>query len=100
MHKPANLTQHTVRAGMGGLGMIFADPYRPLFEQPPTEGLSRRDFGLVEVPLVAVASRTGTRAERFRRQASGRVAPFVSCSGPQSVQDFVRQEVDAVCVAT
>src|SRR5262245_10199202 len=48
MRPPANLSQHRLRAGMVGLGMIFDDTYRPLFEQLHTEGLYRRDFGLVE----------------------------------------------------
>ncbi len=85
---------------MVGLGMIFDDTYRPLFEQLHAEGLYRRDFGLVEVELSAVASRTGRRAEDYRRQAAGRVAPFVSCVEPDSVGQLLRQPVDAVCVAT
>ena len=40
---------------MVGLGMIFDDTYRPLFEQLHAEDLYRRDFGLVEVELAAGA---------------------------------------------
>jgi len=36
---------------MVGLGMIFDDTYRPLFEQLHAEGLYRRDFGFVNVEL-------------------------------------------------
>src|SRR5688572_9872240 len=89
-----------LRAGMVGLGMIFDETYRPLFEQLHADGLFRRDFGLVEVELAAVASRTGRRAEDYRRRAGGRVAPFVSCTEPDSVGQLLRQPVDAVCVAT
>ena len=42
------------------------------------EELYRRDFGLIQVELAAVASRTGARAERFKQASAGRVADFVS----------------------
>jgi predicted dehydrogenase len=89
-----------IRAGMVGLGMIFDETYRPLFEQLHAEGLFRRDFGLVEVPLAAVATRTGSRAESYARVAGGRVGPFVSCTGPDAVERLLDRGVDAVCVAT
>ncbi len=63
----APLSQNRLRAGMIGLGMIFDDTYRPLFRQLHAEGLFRRDFGLVEVELAAVASRTG----RCRADSTG-----------------------------
>ncbi len=68
--KAANLEQHTLRAGMVGLGMIFDDTYRPFFEQAAAAGIYRRDFGLVDVQLAAVATRTGKRAERYQQQAA------------------------------
>lgn len=89
-----------VRAGMVGLGMIFEETYRPLFEQLHAEGLYRRDFGPVEVELAAVASRTGARAERYRRQAMGRVASFANFAGPDAVSGLLAHGVDVVCIAT
>src|SRR5579872_3241116 len=100
MHTPANLTRSRLRAGMVGLGMIFDETYRPLFEQLHAEGLYRRDFGLVEVELAAVASRTGARAERYRKRAAGRVADFTSFAGADAVSQLLAHGVDAVCVAT
>ncbi len=100
MNTTANLTQHRIRAGMIGLGMIFDDTYRPFFEQAHAEGLYRRDFGLVDVELAAVASRTGQRAEQYRRQAAGKVADFASFAGTDAVPQLLRQGVEAVCVAT
>jgi predicted dehydrogenase len=100
MNKQANLSHHQLRAGMVGLGMIFDETYRPLFEQLHAEGLYRRDFGLVDVELTAVASRTGTRAERYRREAAGRIADFASFSGADAVRQLVNHGVDVVCVAT
>jgi D-galacturonate reductase len=85
---------------MVGLGMIFDETYRPLFEQLHAGGMYRRDFGLVEVELAAVASRTGTRAERFRQEAAGQVADFSSFAGPDAVNRLVAHGVDAVCIAT
>jgi D-galacturonate reductase len=89
-----------IRAGMVGLGMIFDETYRPLFEQLHADGLYRRDFGLVEVELAAVATRTGGRAERYKRQAVGRVADFASFAGADAVQQLIARGVDAVCIAT
>jgi D-galacturonate reductase len=86
-----------LRVGMAGLGMIFDETYRPVFEQLHADGLYRRDFGAVEVELAAVASRTGARAERLRQAALG---PFVSCAGPDAVAQMLAQGIDAVCVAT
>jgi predicted dehydrogenase len=95
MHPPLRL-----RAGMVGLGMIFDDTYRPLFEQLHAEGLYRREFGPVEVELAAVASRTGGRVERYKRQAAGRVADFASFAGPDAARRLAAHGVDVVCVAT
>jgi predicted dehydrogenase len=87
---------------MVGLGMIFDETYRPVFEQLHADGLYRRDFGPVAVELAAVASRTGARGERYLRSAvpAGRVGPAANCAGPNAVADLLAQGVDAVCVAT
>ena len=77
-----NLNTHRLRAGMVGLGMIFDDTYRPLFEHLHRHGLYRRDFGLIDVDLVAVASRTGSRAARYQQTAQGRIGSFINCAGP------------------
>jgi len=53
----------SIRTGMVGLGMIFEETCLPMFEAAKRDDLFRRDFGLVEVPLAALASRTGNRAE-------------------------------------
>src|SRR5436190_1973860 len=94
------LPDKRLRAGMVGLGMIFDETYRPLFEQLHAEGLYRRDLGPVAVELAAVASRTGARAERYRKASVGRVAPFVSCTGPDAVAELLWKPVDVVCIAT
>src|SRR5947209_7145843 len=100
MASAPNLTRNRLRAGMVGLGMIFDETYRPFFEQAHHEGVYRRDFGLIEVELAAVASRTGSRAERYRGDAAGRVAPFASFAGSTAVEQLLAYGVDAVCVAT
>src|ERR1700681_143976 len=89
----ASLPSRRLRVGMAGLGMIFDDTYRPVFEQLHADGLYRRDFGPVEVELIAVASRTGHRAERYRQAAGDRVGPFVSCSGPDALPQLLAQGV-------
>jgi predicted dehydrogenase len=94
------LTRNHLRAGMVGLGMIFQETYRPLFEQLHAEGLFRHDFGFVDVELAAVASRTGRRAEMLREEAGERLANFISCTGDDSGSQLLRQPVDVVCIAT
>ncbi|MFM7923496.1 MAG: hypothetical protein ACKPJJ_25015 [Planctomycetaceae bacterium] len=49
-------------AGMVGMGMIFDDTYRPFFEAVARQGLYDRRFGDLDVQLVAVATKTGSRA--------------------------------------
>ncbi len=85
-----------IRAGMVGLGMIFDETYRPFFEQVHREGLFRRDFGLVEVELGAVATRTGSRAAKYLPQAP---KPFANLVGDDAAERLAKS-VDVVCVAT
>jgi predicted dehydrogenase len=90
-------TAHRLRAGMVGLGMIFDETYRPFFEHAHADGIYRRDLGPVDVELAAVASRTGSRAERYR---TDRLAQYASFAGPNAVAQLLAHGVDAVCVAT
>src|SRR5262245_51430617 len=96
----ANLEHHQLRAGMVGLGMIFDDTYRPFFEQVHRAGLYRRDFGLVDVELTAVASRTGSRGEKYKMASQGKIADFANLSGTDAVAKLLKNNVDAICVAT
>jgi D-galacturonate reductase len=100
MHRVPNLSRKQLRVGMVGLGMIFDDTYRPVFEQLYADGLYRADFGFVDVELIAVASRTGKRGELYRQSASGRSAPIVNCAGPNAIAELLAQNVDVVCIAT
>jgi D-galacturonate reductase len=95
-HVPSN----GLRAAMVGMGMIFDETYRPLFETLHTQGLFRRDIGYVDVALAAVATRTGARARAYRAAAGDRIADFTSFEGPDAVARAVRADVDFVCVAS
>src|SRR5262245_57586020 len=99
MHN-ANLTQHGLRAGMVGMGMIFDETYRPFFEQAHLEGLYRGDCGLVDVELSAVATRTGARAQHYKKAAAARIADFANFAGPDAVPQLLAHGVDVVCIAT
>lgn len=90
----------SLRAGMLGMGMIFDETYRPFFERVHAEGLYDRQFGTIEVPLAAVASRTGSRAEKYRQAAGERTASFESFSGPEAVSRLLKSGVNFACVAT
>src|SRR5436305_749228 len=89
-----------LRAGMVGLGMIFDETYRPMFEAVRRDVLFRRDFGLVDLELTAVASRTGARAERYRKELANSLPPFQSFAGDGAAAELAAAGVDAVCVAT
>ncbi|MSQ93579.1 MAG: Gfo/Idh/MocA family oxidoreductase [Gemmataceae bacterium] len=85
---------------MIGMGMIFDETYRPFFERAHAEGIYRRDFGVIDIELSAVASRTGSRAEKYRQEAGAKITPFASFAGAASTQQLLTHGVDAVCVAT
>lgn len=92
---------HTLRAGMVGIGMIFDETYRPFFEQAHAAGgVYDPRFGLCRVELGAVASRTGARAEAYKKVSQGKVAPFESLTGSDSIANLVRSGIDFACVAT
>lgn len=84
---------------MVGLGMIFDDTYRPLFEQLRSKGLFDRTFGTVDFLLSAVASLTGRRAEAFRASFPS-LGQFESFKGESATTDLLQHDVDALCVAT
>jgi len=94
------MSSQQLRAGMVGLGMIFDETYRPFFERTQAEGLFDRRFGEVSVPLVAVASRTGSRADKYRAQAGAKIANFQSFAEPDGVRQLLAAGVDFACVAT
>jgi predicted dehydrogenase len=84
---------------MVGLGMIFDETYRPFFEQTaavPAGGPA----GDVGVTLAGVATKTGTRADRYQATAPPRTRGFANFRGESAVADLLAAGVDAVCVAT
>jgi predicted dehydrogenase len=91
---------HSLRGGMVGMGMIFDETYRPFFEQAHAQGIYDNAFGICRVHLAAVASRTGSRAEAYRREAGAKIGSFASFKEPNSIEQLLRHEVDFVCVAT
>jgi D-galacturonate reductase len=97
---PAAASARQLRAGMIGMGMIFDETYRPFFEQARTSGLYDPSCGAVEIPLVAVASRTGTRADAYLRSAGPQPAGVENFSGPKSVESLLGTGVNFACVAT
>src|ERR1043165_6212627 len=91
---------HRLRAGMVGIGMIFDETYRPMFAPLHASGLYGKALSAVDVARSAVASRTGTRARRYKQQAAGRIADFTSFEGADAVTGLLRSGTDFVCVAT
>ncbi|MBQ17599.1 MAG: dehydrogenase [Planctomycetaceae bacterium] len=94
------ISRPSLKAGMIGIGMIFDETYRPFFEDTHAAGLFDRRFGDVEVPLTAVASRTGRRAEAYREAAGEKIASFESFHGEGATAALLAAAPDFVCVAT
>src|SRR5436189_1031604 len=92
--------KHSLRVGMVGMGMIFDETYRPFFEQAHASGVYDPRFGLCEVEFAAVASRTGSRADTYRKSGGNQIAPFASFREPDSIGQLLKHGVDFVCVAT
>ena len=93
-------TRPTLRAGMVGMGMIFDETYRPFLERAAESGLHDRRFGVVDVRLAAVATRTGTRAAAYQRSAPRPNKEFVNYAGDDAVERMLDSDPDFVCVAT
>jgi D-galacturonate reductase len=96
----SHVATHQLKIGMAGMGMIFEETYRPFFETARTAGVYDRRFGDIDVQLSAVASRTGSRAEAYKKAAGDRIHDFQSFTGESSTLDMVQSGLDAVCVAT
>jgi D-galacturonate reductase len=95
-----SIQRPVLRAGMVGMGMIFDETYRPFFEKAHLRGLHDRDFGDLDVELVAVASKTGGRASAYRKSAGDRIFPFESFSGDHAVAEMLKKNLTFACVAT
>jgi predicted dehydrogenase len=100
MNKHNESSGHRLRGGMVGTGMIFDETYRPFFENAFRDGLYDRRFGVLEVDLAAVASRTGSRAEAYRDVSQGKIGEFTSFVEPDSIGQLLGVDLDFVCVAT
>jgi len=103
MSPPASASpeRHALRVGMVGLGMIFDETYRPFFEQAARGGLYDRSFGVCDVQLTAVATRTGRRAEALHAKiGSAPLGKFASFREPDAVGQLLATDVDLVFVAT
>ena len=85
---PAELStaKNRLRAGMVGMGMIFDETYRPFFEGAHAAGIYDPIFGVCEVELAAVASRTGSRADAYRKSGGNRIAAFKSFKEPGAIE--------------
>ncbi len=97
--EPRSIAHHRLRAGMVGIGMIFDETYRPMFERTHAHGLYDPAFGVCDVELATVATRTGKRAAEYAKAAGDRVASFRSVTEPDAVAQMLETDVDFVCVA-
>jgi predicted dehydrogenase len=98
--EPRRPPVHRLRAGMVGLGMIFDETYRPFFEAARRRPLYDPAFGVCQIELAAVASRTGKRAAAYRETCGETLGQFESFIEPRSVEQLTAADVDLVCVAT
>jgi D-galacturonate reductase len=93
------ISRQQLRAGMVGLGMIFDETYRPFFESAARAGIYDPAFGVCDVRMAAVASRTGSRAAKLAA-AGTPLGQFASFREPGSIEQLLGAGVDFVCVAS
>ncbi len=94
------LQSNRLRAGMVGMGMIFDETYRPMFEAAHAEGIFRKEFGYIELELAGAATRTGSRASKYKKAAGKRIADFQNFHGADSVDKLIAIHPHFVCVAS
>lgn len=92
-------SNHQLKAGMIGMGMIFDETYAPMFRFAK-QGIYDSTFGVCEVDFSAVATRTGSRAEKFREANQDTFSNFTSYTEPNAAGQLVSADPDFVCVAT
>jgi predicted dehydrogenase len=85
---------------MIGFGMIFDETYRPFFETVQRHPLYSQATGPFTVPLVAVATRTGSRVTRFMADTNVKPGTLQSFAGHDAITQLLGSGVDAVCIAT
>ena len=81
------------------MGMIFDETYAPMFRFAK-QGIYDSTFGVCEVDFSAVATRTGSRAEKFREANQDTFSNFTSFTEPNAAGQLVSADPDFVCVAT
>ncbi len=79
--------------------MIFDETYRPFFEVAQ-HGIYDPAFGVCDVQLAAVASRTGKRAAALASSSAGALPAFASFHEPGAIDQLLTTDVDFVCIAT
>jgi predicted dehydrogenase len=98
--KQTHNEQCRLAGGMVGAGMIFDETYRPFFESAHQLGLYDRRWGVCDIDLVGIASRTGRRAEAYRERAVESMGQFACFREPDAVGQLLQSEANFVCVAT
>ncbi|QDT41018.1 putative oxidoreductase YdgJ [Gimesia alba] len=93
-------TQNKLKAGLVGFGMIVDETYRPFFESVHETGLYQRATGPIEVSLDAVATRTGSRAEKYLEERGEKVGGFESYAGDNAIEEMAAAGLNFACVAS
>ena len=89
----------TLRGGMVGMGMIFDETYAPFFAVAK-DGLFDPKFGAFRVALSGAATRTGERAEVYRKRMGLSGGEFGNFAGERAMEQLLDSGVDFVCVAS
>ncbi|QDT77638.1 Gfo/Idh/MocA family protein [Gimesia maris] len=92
--------EKTLKAGLVGFGMIVDETYRPFFETVHETALYQRSTGPVEVSLDAVATRTGSRAEKYLAERGDKVGGFQSFAGENAIEEMTSTGLNFACVAS
>lgn len=96
---PAPISLPTLSGGMVGMGMIFDETYAPFFAVA-RGGLFDPGFGAFRVVLRGAATRTGDRAEAYRKRLGLSAEAFGNFAGDDAMAQLLDSGVDFVCVAS
>jgi predicted dehydrogenase len=100
MGHPSSGPHPELTIGMVGLGMIFEDTYRPVFELALRSPLYSPHTGPVSLRLAAVASRTGARAMPLLNATNAPLGRFENFAGAEAADLLSQTPVSVICIAT
>jgi D-galacturonate reductase len=94
------MSEQALRIGLIGFGMIVDETYIPCIDQLQRQSMYESTFGVVNLKLTAVATRTGSRVAKFLQQSRPGFERVSNFSGSDAIHQLLDSDVQVVCIAT